>query len=157
MLQVQSILVLQPTSTPRQKLVGTYIHSALLTLSLAGFISAFVVIEINKDPEHRLTSIHGVLGFVTYILIIIQALVGVAQFWLPKWIFGSVENGKKIYKYHRISGYVLLVLEFAAVAAATQTTYNVSVLNIALWTVLVTSVLILLGIGARVKLSKFAF
>ncbi|KAF5014231.1 hypothetical protein F66182_14856 [Fusarium sp. NRRL 66182] len=157
LLQVQSILVLQPTSTPRQKLVGTYIHSALLTLSLAGFISAFVVIEINKDPEHRLTSIHGVLGFVTYILIIIQALVGVAQFWLPKWIFGSVENGKKIYKYHRISGYVLLVLEFAAVAAATQTTYNVSVLNIALWTVLVTSVLILLGIGARFKLSKFAF
>jgi hypothetical protein len=157
LLQVQAILVLQPTSTPRQKTLGTYIHSAFLILSLAGFISAFVVIEINKDPEHRLTSIHGVLGFITYILIIIQALVGVAQFWIPKWVFGSVENGKKIYKYHRISGYVLLVLEFAAVAAATQTAYNISVLNIALWAVLVTSVITLLGIGARVKLSKFGF
>jgi hypothetical protein len=90
-------------------------------------------------------------------LIIIQALVGVAQFWIPKWVFGSVENGKKIYKYHRISGYVLLVLELAAVAAATQTAYNIYVLNIALWAVLVTSVLTLLGIGARIKISKFGF
>ncbi|EED19862.1 seryl-tRNA synthetase [Talaromyces stipitatus ATCC 10500] len=154
LLQVQGILVLQPTSTPRQKTLGAHIHFALLFLSLAAFISAFVVIEINKDPEHRLTSIHGILGFITYILIIIQALVGIAQFWIPRWVFGSIEKGKNVYRYHRIFGYVLLVLEFAAVAAATQTTYNISVLNIALWAVLVTSVITLLGVGARVKISK---
>lgn len=157
LLQIQALLVLQPTSTPRQKTVGTYIHSALLVLSLAGFIAGFVIIELNKDAAHRLSSVHGILGFVTYILIIIQALVGIAQFWIPQWVFGSVENGKKIYKYHRLSGYVLLVLELAAVSAATQTTYNVNVLNIGLWVILVTSVLILLGIGARIKISKFGF
>lgn len=154
---MQAILVLQPTSAPRQKSVGAHVHFALLILSLAGFISAFVIIELNKDPEHRLSSVHGIVGFITYILIIIQALVGVAQFWIPKWVFGSVENGKKIYKYHRMSGYALLVLELATVSAATQTTYNSYVLNIALWAVLVTSVLVLLGIGARVKPSKLGF
>lgn len=56
-----------------------------------------------------------------------------------------------------MSGYILLVLELAAVAAATQTAYNIYVLNIALWAVLVTSVLTLLGIGARIKISKFGF
>lgn len=97
------------------------------------------------------------MGLITYILIITQALVGIAQFWIPQWVFGSVENGKKIYKYHRISGYVLLVLELATVSAATQTTYNVAVFNIALWAILVSSVVLLLGIGARIKTSKFGF
>lgn len=83
--------------------------------------------------------------------------MGIAQFWIPRWVFGSVENGKRLYKYHRISGYVLLVLEFASVAAATQTAYNVSVLNIALWAVLIASFITLLGVGARVKVSKFGF
>lgn len=146
--------MLQPTSTPRQKTVGAYIHSALLTLSLGAFISAFTVIEINKGDHQRLTSPHGILGLTTYILVILQVLVGVAQFWLPQWVFGSVENGKKIYKYHRASGYVLLVLELATVAAATQTTFNQEVLHIGLWVSLVTAVLIILGVGARLKKHK---
>ncbi|CRG92607.1 hypothetical protein PISL3812_09670 [Talaromyces islandicus] len=154
LLQVQAILVLQPTSTARQKTVGTYIHSALLTLSLGAFISAFIIIEINKGNHQRLTSPHGILGLTTYILIILQTLVGVAQFWLPEFVFGSVENGKKIYKYHRRFGYILLVLELATVAAATQTTFNQGVLHIGLWVALVTAVIIILGVGARLKKHK---
>lgn len=155
---MQAILVLQPTRTARQKTVGTYIHSALLLLSLTCFIAAFVIVEISKIPDGpQLHSVHSIMGLITYILIITQALVGIAQFWIPQWVFGSVENGKKIYKYHRISGYVLLVLELATVSAATQTTYNVAVFNIALWAILVSSVVLLLGIGARIKTSKFGF
>ncbi|KAH8695515.1 hypothetical protein BGW36DRAFT_203502 [Talaromyces proteolyticus] len=154
LLQVQAILVLQPTSTRQQKTLGTYIHSALLTLSLGAFIAAFTIIEINKGDHQRLTSPHSVLGLITYIIIILQASVGVAQFWAPKLVFGSVENGKKIYKYHRISGYLLLVLEFATVSAATQTTFNLDVLHIRLWVVLVTAVITILGVGARIKKNK---
>ena len=133
---------------------GTHLHFGLLVLSLGAFISAFVIIEINKDPAHRLSSVHGIMGFITYILIILQALVGIAQFWFPRWIFGSVENGTKVYKYHRWSGYILLILEAATVIAATQTTFNQNVLNIAPWVVLVTAVLILLGVGARIQKRK---
>jgi hypothetical protein len=125
-----------------------------LTLSLGAFISAFVIIELNTGDHQRLTSPHGILGLITYILIILQVLVGVAQFWLPERVFGSVENGKKIYKYHRRFGYFLLVLELATVAAATQTTFNQGVLHIRLWVALVTAVIIILGVGARLKKHK---
>jgi Eukaryotic cytochrome b561 len=154
LLQVQSILVLQPTSTPRQKTVGTYIHSTLVTLSVGAFIAAFAIIEINKGDHARLTSPHGILGLITYIVIILQALVGVAQFWVPKYVFGSVDKGKSIFKYHRAAGYALLVLELVTVGAATQTGFNVSVLHVGLGVAVGTAVLVVLGVGARIKKQK---
>jgi hypothetical protein len=51
----------------------------------------------------------------------------------------------------------VLVLELATVAAATQTTYNVKVLHIPLWGVLVAAVLIIGGVGARIKKHKLGF
>ncbi|EDN09479.1 predicted protein [Histoplasma mississippiense (nom. inval.)] len=94
------------------------------------------------------------MGLVTYIVIFLQAAVGVAQYFFPVIIFASVDNGKKIYKYHRVSGYVVFMLELATVAAATQTDYNKSTLHIQLWAVLVASVLVLGGVGARIKRQK---
>jgi hypothetical protein len=43
------------------------------------------------------------------------------------------------------------------VAAATQTTYNVNVLQIPLWGVLVAAVFIIAGVGARIKKHKLGF
>ncbi|KAI2922808.1 hypothetical protein CBS147343_2288 [Aspergillus niger] len=154
LLQVQATLILQPTTTPHQKRLGTIIHYIIQTLSLLGFITAFIIIEINKGDHARLTSPHGILGLITYIFIILQVLVGVVQYFVPVQVLGSVEKGKTIYKYHRKSGYVLLLLELATVSAATQTTYNLSVLSIPLWGVLVASVLVILGLGARIKKHK---
>ncbi|EEH08641.1 conserved hypothetical protein [Histoplasma capsulatum G186AR] len=156
LLTTQAILILQPTHTPSQKRSGTLTHFGLLALANLCFISALVIIEINKapHPEYRFHSVHGIMGLVTYILIFLQAAVGVAQYFFPVIIFGSVDNGKKIYKYHRVSGYVVFVLELATVAAATQTDYNKSTLHIQLWAVLVASVLVLGGVGARVKRQK---
>lgn len=53
-----------------------------------------------------------------------------------------------------MSGYVLLVLAFATVAAATQTDYNKNVLNIQLWAVLVAEVITLVGVLPRIKKQK---
>jgi heme A synthase len=160
LLQVQAILVLQPTTTPRQKTLGTRIHFSLLTVSTLAFITALIIIEINKGPHPahpRFSSPHAILGLITYIVIILQALVGIAQYFFPVTLFGSVEKGKTVYKYHRISGYTLLVLELATIAAATQTDYNKNVLGIQLWVVLVTAVLVILGVGARIKKHKLGF
>lgn len=154
LLQVQGTLILQPTSTARQKLVGTRIHYTIQAISLLAFIAAFLVIEINKGDHARFNSPHGVLGLITYIVIILQASVGVVQYLLPVRVLGSVDKGKKIYKYHRASGYALLVLEMGTVTAATQTTFNLSALHIPLWGVVVTSILVLAGVGARVKKHK---
>ncbi|KAG5301499.1 cytochrome b561 [Histoplasma ohiense] len=156
LLTTQAILILQPTHTPSQKRSGTLTHFGILALANLCFISALVIIEINKapHPEYRFHSLHGIMGLITYILIFLQAAVGVAQYFFPAIIFGSVDDGKKIYKYHRVSGYVVFVLELATVAAATQTDYNKSTLHIQLWAVLVASVLVLGGVGARIKRQK---
>jgi len=157
LIQVQAILVLQPTSTQPQKILGTYVHAFLNFLSILCFIAGFIVIEINKGDHARFTSPHGIMGLVTYICIILQTLTGIAQFFIPKLVFGSVDNGKKIYKYHRVFGYLLLVLELATVVAATQTSFNLTDLHIPLWSVLVAIILVLLGVGSRIRKSKFGF
>ena len=80
-------------------------------------------------------------------------LVGLAQFYTPG-VFGSVERAKTVYKYHRMSGYLILVMFLATVCAATYTDFNVGKLHIQLWAVVVASVLVLVGVVPRIKKQK---
>jgi uncharacterized membrane protein YfhO len=84
-------------------------------------------------------------------------LIGFAQFYVPATVLGSVENGKKLYKYHRMSGYLILLLSLATICAATQTGFNKNTLHIQLWAVIVASILVVAGILPRVKKQKFGF
>jgi hypothetical protein len=72
-------------------------------------------------------------------------------------LYGGEANAKKVWKYHRASGYVVFTLMLATVAAATQTTYNRNVLDIKLWAVIVAAVLTLAGIVPRIKKQKLGF
>ena len=96
---------------------------------------------------------HAIFGLITYILLGIQATIGLTMFFTPK-LYGSVGRAKALYKYHRISGYLIIILILTTVALATQTDYNVNVLGIQLWAVVVLSMVILLGILPRVRTSK---
>jgi hypothetical protein len=119
-------------------------------------IAAFVIVEYNKFNHNGIyfESIHGKLGLTTYILLVIQSLVGFTQYFVPR-VYGGVDNAKAIYKWHRMSGYVILVMMLVTVSAATQTSYNSDVLDIKLWAVLVSSILILIGVLPRIKKQKF--
>lgn len=152
---MQSVLLLQPTATQKQKVQGTYIHSGLNLIALGAFIAALVVIEMNKasHPETRFQSVHGKVGLVTYILLVLQFVVGVAQFYTPS-LFGSVDKAKSIYKYHRMSGYVILTLAVVTVCLATQTGFNENVLHMRLWALIVASVLVVVGLIPRIKKRK---
>lgn len=134
---------------------GTYIHSGLNLIALGAFIAALVVIEMNKasHPETRFQSVHGKVGLVTYILLGLQFVVGVAQFYTPS-LFGSVDKAKSIYKYHRMSGYIILVLAVVTVCLATQTGFNENVLHMRLWALIVASVLVVVGLVPRIKKRK---
>ena len=79
--------------------------------------------------------------------------MGITQYYTPG-LYGSVDNAKSVYKYHRMSGYVLLVLSFCTVAAATQTDFNKGVLHIQLWAVIVAAVITLVGVVPRIKKQK---
>ena len=158
LLTTQAILVLQPTHTPKQKKQGTNIHAAINGTSLAALIAGLVIIEYNKIASARdhFESPHAILGLITYILVIIQALVGITQYYTPS-VYGGVDRAQSIWKYHRLNGYVLLLLFFATIAAATQTDFNKNKLHIQLWAVIVASVLTLVGVVPRIKKQKLGF
>ncbi|EPE29302.1 hypothetical protein GLAREA_00462 [Glarea lozoyensis ATCC 20868] len=151
----QGILILQPTHTPQQKRQGTIAHFTINNIAIDALIAGLVVIEYNKIAHNgtHFVSAHAILGLITYILLAIQALVGFTAYFFPQ-LYGSVDNAKSLYKYHRISGYVILTTMLATVCAATQTDYNKNVLDIKLWAVLVSSILLLIGVLPRIKKQK---
>ncbi|CAF9930506.1 hypothetical protein IMSHALPRED_008199 [Imshaugia aleurites] len=155
LLTTQAILVLQPTHAPKQKHLGTNIHAVINGTAVLSLLAAFIIIEYNKFAHAgaHFTSPHGILGLITYIFFAIQAVVGITQYYTPG-IYGSVDNAKAIYKYHRMSGYLLLILSFATVAAATQTGFNTGTLHIKLWAVIVAAVITLIGLLPRIKKQK---
>lgn len=149
-------MVVQPTHTQRQKIKGTHIHAIVNGLSVLAFLGGLIIIEYNKFAHNgaHFGTPHNVIGLIVYILFFLQALVGVAQFYTPS-LFGSVDNAKAIYKYHRASGYVILALSFAAVATSIQTAFNKNVLHIQLWIVIVAIIITLVGVVPRIRKRKF--
>jgi len=128
-------------------------------LNLVGviaLITGLTIVEMNKasNRDTRFTSAHGIMGLITYIFIFSQAFVGFVQFYVPQQVLGSVDRGKSIYKYHRMSGYLILVMALATICAATQTTFNADVLHVKWWAALVAGILVLAGVLPRIKKSK---
>lgn len=117
-----------------------------------------MIIEYNKFDHNgaHFESPHAILGLTTYILLILQAVAGITQYFAPG-LYGGVDNAKALYKYHRLGGYVTLVLMLATVCAATQTDFNANVLGMQLWAVVVASVLVLVGVLPRVRMAKFGW
>jgi len=155
---IEAVLVLQPTGLYNlvQKKRAAYIHATFVLLAAASFISAVAIVVWHKQHNHihHLESIHSKFGLATYIIIVLQALVGFTQLFLPS-LYGGEENAKKIYKYHRVFGYgVVLPLLLVTVILATKTTYGGHVLKIKTWAVVLASVAIVAGIYPRVKVSK---
>jgi hypothetical protein len=121
-------------------------------------VAGLVIIEYNKFDHNgvHFESPHAILGLTTYILVVLQAVVGITQFFTPG-LYGGVDNAKALYKYHRVGGYLTLLVMLATVCAATETTFNKNVLGMQLWAVVVASVIVVLGVGARIKPSKFGW
>lgn len=151
---VQSILSIQPTVTPDQKRIGQRVHASLNLIAFLFLTAGVIIIEYNKYPNGvHFHSVHGYLGVITSIVLALQYLVGFTM-WATPVLYGGVDNAKAIYKYHRWSGYFILVLLLATVAAATRTDYNLNVLKLKLWSTLLLAVLILAGVLPRVQKHK---
>lgn len=155
---IQGILIIQPTHTAKQKKHGTYLHAALNDVALLSAIAGLVIIEYNKikDGNPHFESPHAILGIVTYIMVLLQAIVGFTQFFTPG-LYGGEDNAKALYKYHRVWGYITLIMMLATVCLATQTGFNENVLQMQLWAVVVACVVIMIGIVPRIRLAKFGW
>ncbi|KAI0181406.1 hypothetical protein GGR52DRAFT_35654 [Hypoxylon sp. FL1284] len=155
---IQSILILQPTHSGRQKAVGQKLHAGLNFLAFAVFAVGVISIEVNKFINNgaHFHSVHGYLGVIASFWLLAQYLVGFTMYGIPA-LYGGEANAKKIWKYHRASGYVLLPFLAATVISATQTEYNLSVLGLKLWAMIVIFVLMLVGIYPRIQKQKLGF
>ncbi|KAG5912949.1 hypothetical protein E4U53_005080 [Claviceps sorghi] len=152
---VQSILALQPTSTAGQKRIGQRVHASLNLVAFAALVTGAVFIQVNKFRSHspHFHSLHAYVGAVTLLLIAGQYVVGFTM-WATPGLYGGVDSAKKLYKYHRYGGYLILVLLLATVCTAMETDYVVGVLGINVWGVVVGAVVVLLGVGARIQKHK---
>ena len=81
------------------------------------------------------------------------AYVGFTMFGVPK-LYGGEAKAKAMWKYHRMSGYVLLPLLMATTISATKTDYNQNVLGLKLWAMILIMVLMIVGIYPRIKKQK---
>ncbi|KAH8725527.1 hypothetical protein GQ44DRAFT_707217 [Phaeosphaeriaceae sp. PMI808] len=156
LLSIQASLILQPTHTPEQKRSGTVAHFLLHVLGATSLTAGLIVIEMNKaGPGHEhFESAHARFGLLFYVLVYIQALVGFSQYYLPQ-LFGGVDKAKAVYKYHRGFGYVIATLGLATISAASWTTYNLYVAHMRHWALIIASVLVVVGVAPRIRLSKF--
>ena len=77
--------------------------------------------------------------------------------YFPKFVFGSIDKGKSLWKFHRITGYLFLILVWVTaelgIRTSLMTTYMPSPNMIAgHWVALV---LVVIGITGRVRLYKW--
>ncbi|WWC90874.1 uncharacterized protein L201_005811 [Kwoniella dendrophila CBS 6074] len=56
------------------------------------------------------TTWHAKLGLISIIWVLTQATIGALSVWFNGKAFGGKENAKRVYKYHRLSGYLLVTL-----------------------------------------------
>ncbi|PSR83253.1 hypothetical protein BD289DRAFT_483436 [Coniella lustricola] len=180
LLVIQAILILQPThaESPTSKATGARLHATLNALSFTVLLAGVAIIEANKfsqGPGSHFHSVHGYLGVITSIVLLLQYIVGLLMWVAPGWLgrhvlrFGSggsggseeeeeedaEQRGKALWKYHRASGYgVVLVLLLATVVTAPDTAFNVNVLGIPTWAVAVAVALVVVGVYPRLKASK---
>lgn len=111
---------------------------------------------VKQGPDSHFHSVHGYLGVLTSVVLLVQYIFGFLMWGVPG-VFGGIDNAKALWKYHRISGYLLFLLILATVISAVWTDFNVNVLNIRAWAVVVSIALIVLGVYPRLHPRKLGF
>ncbi|THH32984.1 hypothetical protein EUX98_g1177 [Antrodiella citrinella] len=157
------ILTLQPTSQPRTKAAGLIRHQlAMIALGIPVAIVGTSIVIYNKSRNNRehFTSWHGTFGITVMILSILQVLLGGGSVWFGGRAFGGNPRAKLVWKYHRLSGYVIYPLYlFAAYlgGAWSHWSENNSVLAVRLIAFTIAPAVLLLAVLSRVRLSKMKF
>jgi len=107
---LNGILTLQPTSQPQSKASGLARHQFLiLYFGIPSLLLGGTAIAYNKylhDAPHG-TSWHATFGAISLLWLLLQALLGGASVWYSGALLGGPAKAKLLWKYHRLSGYIL--------------------------------------------------
>ncbi|KAL2755143.1 hypothetical protein ACRALDRAFT_1064853 [Sodiomyces alcalophilus JCM 7366] len=152
----QAILILQPTHEANQKRVGQRAHALLNIISFCLFVAGVSIIEVNKFRNNgpHWHSVHGVLGIIVSIFLLVQYLVGLTMWAVPR-LYGGTANARAIWKYHRASGYVIYFGLLATIFSALWTDYNKNVLQIKWWYILFFILAASASVALRINPAKF--
>ncbi|KAF9001940.1 hypothetical protein BDQ17DRAFT_1390890 [Cyathus striatus] len=112
------ILTLQPTSQPKTKAAGFIRHqTTILLVGLPSILMGTIAVSYNKylrDARH-FTTWHGKLGLLCMIWLVVQIGLGAGSAWYGGALFGGGSKAKAVWKYHRLSGYILFPLMLVTV------------------------------------------
>ncbi|TFK25039.1 hypothetical protein FA15DRAFT_668912 [Coprinopsis marcescibilis] len=159
------IVTLQPTSQsqPKDKAAGLVRHQiVVLGLAFPAILVGTWAIWHNKNLRNapHYTSWHGTFGGLCIMWLIGQVLLGAGSVWFKGKLFGGGAKAKSLWKYHRLSGYVLfpLMLFTAHLGGAWSLWAEKSIpwiLRLLTFTIL--PVLVVVSIYGRVRSSKMRF
>ncbi|KAG1730613.1 hypothetical protein EDB19DRAFT_1897045 [Suillus lakei] len=157
------ILTLQPTAHPKTKTAGLQRHQkTMLVLGFPCIALGTLAIEIHKINQGYMhfATWHGIFGVVSVVWLVGQVILGGGSVWYGGAAFGGGMKAKMLWKYHRLSGYVLfpLLLITAHLGGAWSswfTSHSQPVVRFVGYTV--APIVTILAIYARVRTSKMKF
>ncbi|KAI7875605.1 hypothetical protein K492DRAFT_173199 [Lichtheimia hyalospora FSU 10163] len=155
----EGVVLLQPTRTPQEKKRGLRHHAIVQAIGYTSAIVGFTTIVYNKvvsDKEH-FTSLHGQLGLALFCYLFCQSLFGLLISYLPTLVFGNVATAKRLWKFHRMTGYLLLVLVWLTAQLGVRADYMINNLwsDKLMWLHWVALLLVAVGVVARIRLWKW--
>jgi len=154
LMATQGSAILQKAESRKEKDDALNFHKLMQSITFLSVIGGFYVIYTFKaegNKEH-FTSPHGKLGLITFSLILIQSIAGSTLVNFPG-VVGGVVKAKAMYKYHRVSGYLLLSLIWLTALGGTQADWTKSQFD-HLWIWLSAAGMVLVGTIGRIKSSK---
>lgn len=157
----QSILFQQPITSENldKKRRGQYVHAALNLVAFIAIVTGFTIVEVSKVQENRShfpPSPHAAFGASTLLLLIVQYIIGFTM-WMTPSLYGGEARAKSLYKYHRFSGYFILLMLLMTAVTAALTGYNKYVLGVRDWVASLGSFLVVIGLFSRVQKQKLGF
>lgn len=156
------ILTLQPTSLaqPEAKAKGFSRHQLLMFFFgfpciACGTFAIWYAHGHGTGHAHHAKTWHGTFGITALSWMGFQIIFGAGSVWFGGRLFG--ENPKRMYKYHRVSGYLLMVLFLVVIhmgGAWSDFSLNNGSVLMRFIAYLVSPVLIITGIASRIRFDK---
>nr|XP_019044517.1 hypothetical protein I302_06429 [Kwoniella bestiolae CBS 10118]OCF23447.1 hypothetical protein I302_06429 [Kwoniella bestiolae CBS 10118] len=108
-----------PNSTTKQTRFKTH-QSVMLgfALPLLAIGSSAMIYNKYIHGAKHFTTWHAKLGLISVLWVIAQASIGAASVWGGGKALGGEEKAKRVYKYHRLSGYLLVTLMLVTIHLA---------------------------------------
>jgi len=153
------IITLQPTNQPKTKAAGLARHQIAVFVGLPSITLGTTAVYYNKvlrGADH-FTTWHGTFGIFCMAWLFFQIILGAGSVWFGGVVFGGGMKAKALWKYHRVSGYILFpLLLFTVHLGGAWSTWGTKYASWPFRFIAYTAVpvAILLGVYARVRTFK---